>query len=162
MYHFLSGYTAKVAGTEAGVTEPQATFSTCFAAPFLPLAPTRYADLLHERMEKHRAAVWLVNTGWSGGSYGVGRRMPLSVTRGLLRAALAGTLHNVPTTPDPVFGLAVPAICPGVPPDLLRPRDAWTDKAAYDAKAKRLAGLFRENFTKFDAADAVRSAGPKG
>jgi phosphoenolpyruvate carboxykinase (ATP) len=162
MYHFLSGYTAKVAGTEAGVTEPQATFSTCFAAPFLPLAPTRYADLLRERMEKHQAAVWLVNTGWSGGSYGVGRRMPLGVTRALLRAALAGHLQTVPTTPDPVFGIAVPTACPGVPAELLRPRDTWPDKAAYDAKAKQLAGLFRENFKKFEAAEAVRAAGPKG
>jgi phosphoenolpyruvate carboxykinase (ATP) len=161
MYHFLSGYTAKVAGTEAGVTEPQATFSTCFAAPFLPLAPTRYADLLRERMEKHRAAVWLVNTGWSGGSYGAGRRMPLAVTRALLRAALTGRLADVPTQPDPMFGLAVPASCPGVPPELLRPRDTWPDKAAYDAKAKQLAGLFRENFKRFEASEAVRSAGPR-
>ncbi len=162
IYHFLSGYTAKVAGTEAGVTEPQATFSTCFAAPFLPLPPARYADLLRERMDKHRAAVWLLNTGWSGGSYGSGRRMPLAVTRALLRAALAGQLENVPTNHDPVFGLAVPAACPGVPPELLRPRDTWPDKAAYDAKAKHLAGLFRENFKKFEVAEAVRAAGPPG
>jgi phosphoenolpyruvate carboxykinase (ATP) len=162
MYHFLSGYTAKVAGTEAGVTEPQATFSTCFAAPFLPLAPTRYAELLRERMGRHRAAVWLVNTGWSGGGYGVGRRMPLAVTRALLRAALGGQLHDVPTHPDPVFGVAVPTSCPGVPAELLRPRDTWPDKAAYDAKAKHLAGLFRENFRKFEAAEEVRSAGPRG
>jgi phosphoenolpyruvate carboxykinase (ATP) len=164
MYHFLAGYTAKVAGTEAGVTEPQATFSTCFAAPFLPLAPTRYAELLRERMEKHRAAVWLVNTGWSGGGYGVGRRMPLAVTRGLLRAALAGQLADVPFAPDPVFGVAVPAACPGVPAEVLRPRDTWADKAAYDAKARHLAGLFRENFAKFEAQApaAVRAAGPRG
>jgi phosphoenolpyruvate carboxykinase (ATP) len=106
--------------------------------------------------------VWLVNTGWSGGSYGVGRRMPLGVTRALLRAALAGQLRDVATQPDPVFGLAVPVSCPGVPPELLRPRDTWTDKAAYDAKAKHLAGLFRENFTKFEAPEAVRRAGPQG
>jgi phosphoenolpyruvate carboxykinase (ATP) len=162
MYHFLSGYTAKVAGTEAGVTEPQATFSTCFAAPFLPLAPTRYAALLRERMEKHRATVWLVNTGWSGGSYGIGRRMPLGMTRALLRAALAGQLKDVAMTPDPVFGLAVPANCPGVPPELLKPRETWPDKSAFDAKAKQLAGLFRENFTKFEAPEAVRRAGPQG
>ncbi len=162
MYHFLSGYTAKVAGTEAGVTEPQATFSTCFAAPFLPLVPTRYAELLRERMEKYRAAVWLVNTGWTGGGYGSGRRMPLAVTRALLRAALAGKLQGVPTQPDPVFGVAVPTACPGVPAELLRPRDTWPDKAAYDAKAKHLAGLFRENFKKFDAAGAVAAAGPRG
>jgi phosphoenolpyruvate carboxykinase (ATP) len=152
MYHFLSGYTAKVAGTEAGVTEPQATFSTCFAAPFIPLAPTRYAEMLRSRMENHRAAVWLVNTGWSGGSYGQGRRMPLAATRALLRAALAGQLDAVPTQPDPVFGLAIPTSCPGVPPELLRPRDTWQDKSAYDAKAKHLAGLFRENFKKFEKA----------
>jgi phosphoenolpyruvate carboxykinase (ATP) len=162
MYHFLSGYTAKVAGTEAGVTEPQATFSTCFAAPFLPLPPSRYAELLRERMEKHRAAVWLVNTGWSGGCYGSARRMPIGVTRALLRAALAGQLEGVPTNPDPIFGLAIPATCPGVPPELLRPRDTWPDKAAYDAKAKHLAGLFRENFKKFEASEAVRAAGPRG
>jgi phosphoenolpyruvate carboxykinase (ATP) len=161
MYHFLSGYTAKVAGTEAGVTEPQATFSTCFAAPFLPLAPTRYAELLRERIEKHRAAVWLVNTGWSGGGYGAGRRMPLAVTRSLLRAALAGQLDGVATHPDPIFGVAVPVACPGVPPELLRPRDTWADKAAYDAKAKQLSALFRENFKKFEATEAIRAAGPR-
>jgi phosphoenolpyruvate carboxykinase (ATP) len=162
MYHFLSGYTAKVAGTEAGVTEPQATFSTCFAAPFLPLPAMRYAALLRERTENHRAAVWLVNTGWSGGSYGVGRRMPLGVTRALLRAALAGQLNSVQTAPDPVFGLSVPVACPGVPAEFLRPRDTWPDKAAYDAKAKQLAGLFRDNFKKFKVAEAVQAAGPRG
>ena len=162
MYNFLSGYTAKVAGTEAGVTEPQATFSTCFAAPFLPLPAMRYAALLRERTENHRAAVWLVNTGWSGGSYGVGRRMPLGVTRALLRAALAGQLNSVQTAPDPVFGLSVPVACPGVPAEFLRPRDTWPDKAAYDAKAKQLAGLFRDNFKKFKVAEAVQAAGPRG
>jgi phosphoenolpyruvate carboxykinase (ATP) len=164
MYHFLSGYTAKVAGTEAGVTEPQATFSTCFAAPFLPLPPTRYAEMLRERMEKHRAAVWLVNTGWTGGGYGVGRRMPLAVTRALLRAVLSGELAGVPTATDPVFGLAVPTARPGVPGELLRPRDTWPDKAAYDAQARKLAELFRENFAKFaaQAPEAVRAAGPRG
>jgi phosphoenolpyruvate carboxykinase (ATP) len=162
MYHFLSGYTAKVAGTEAGVTEPQATFSTCFASPFIPLAPTLYAELLRERMAKHKAAVWLVNTGWSGGSYGSGRRMPLSVTRSLIRAALAGQLNDVPTQPDPVFGLAIPTTCPGVPPELLRPRDTWPNKAGYDAKAKHLADLFRENIKKFETTEAVRAAGPRG
>jgi phosphoenolpyruvate carboxykinase (ATP) len=161
MYHFLSGYTAKVAGTEAGVTEPQATFSTCFAAPFLPLAPTRYAELLRERMQKHKAAVWLVNTGWSGGSYGSGRRMPLAVTRTLLRAALSGQLGGVATQPDPIFGVAVPVACPGVPPEMLRPRDTWPDKTAYDAKAKHLSALFTENFKRFDTTEAVRAAGPK-
>jgi phosphoenolpyruvate carboxykinase (ATP) len=115
-------------------------------------------------MEKHRAAVWLVNTGWSGGGYGVGRRMPLAVTRGLLRAALAGQLADVPFAPDPVYGVAVPAACPGVPAEVLKPRDTWADKAAYDAKARHLAGLFRENFAKFEAQApaAVRAAGPRG
>ncbi len=164
MYHFLSGYTAKVAGTEAGVTEPQATFSTCFAAPFLPLSPLRYAEMLREKLERHRAAVWLLNTGWSGGGYGAGRRMPLAVTRALLRAALSGALADVAFAPDPVFGVAVPASCPGVPPALLHPRDTWPDKAAYDAQAQRLAVLFRENFKKFEAQApaAVTAAGPRG
>jgi phosphoenolpyruvate carboxykinase (ATP) len=159
MYHFLNGYTAKVAGTEAGVTEPQATFSTCFAAPFLPLAPTRYAELLRQRMEKHGSAVWLVNTGWSGGGYGAGRRMPLAVTRSLLRAALAGQLDKTPTQPDPAFGLTVPVACPGVPPELLRPRETWPDKAAYDERAKQLAGLFRENFRKVEAGQVSAASG---
>jgi phosphoenolpyruvate carboxykinase (ATP) len=159
MYHFLNGYTAKVAGTEAGVTEPQAAFSTCFAAPFLPLAPTRYAELLRERMNKHKAKVWLVNTGWSGGSYGVGRRMPLTATRALLRAALAGQLDTVPTKPEPTFGLSVPMTCPSVPPEVLRPRDTWPDKTAYDAKAKHLAALFQENYRKFQRGETAAASG---
>jgi phosphoenolpyruvate carboxykinase (ATP) len=163
MYHFLSGYTAKVAGTEAGVTEPEATFSTCFAAPFLPLHPTRYAAMLHDRLKAHGSQVWLVNTGWTGGPYGVGRRVPLAFTRAMVRAALSGALTNVPATTDPVFGLAVPRECPGVPAELLRPRDAWGDPAAYDAKAKQLAGLFRANFEAYaaQASEAVRQAGPR-
>jgi len=163
MYHFLSGYTAKVAGTEAGVTEPQATFSTCFAAPFLPLAPTRYAELLRERLEQHGSSVWLVNTGWSGGGYGVGRRMPLAHTRALLRAVLAGQLAEVSYEADPVFGVAVPASCACVPSEILRPRRTWADPEAYDAQAKRLAGLFHSNFQRFvsQAPAAVRKAGPR-
>jgi phosphoenolpyruvate carboxykinase (ATP) len=163
MYHFLSGYTAKVAGTEAGVTEPQATFSTCFAAPFLPLAPTRYAEMLRERLEQHSSSVWLVNTGWSGGGYGVGRRMPLAHTRALLRAVLAGQLAEVSYEADPVFGVGVPASCPGVPSEILRPRRTWADPEAYDAQAKRLAGLFHSNFERFvsQAPAAVRKAGPR-
>ncbi|HVS39090.1 MAG TPA: phosphoenolpyruvate carboxykinase (ATP) [Gemmataceae bacterium] len=163
LYHFLSGYTAKVAGTERGVTEPEATFSTCFAAPFLPLHPTRYAALLHERLRTHGATVWLVNTGWTGGGYGQGRRMPLPHTRALVRAALDGSLSGVPTIIDPVFGLAVPQACPGVPAEMLRPRDAWPDAAAYDAQARRLAGLFRDNFRSYaaQATEAVRQAGPR-
>jgi phosphoenolpyruvate carboxykinase (ATP) len=163
MYHFLSGYTAKVAGTEAGVDEPEATFSTCFAAPFLPLHPTRYAALLNDRLRAHGSQVWLVNTGWAGGPYGVGRRVPLAHTRTMVRAALGGELAGVGHTTDPVFGLAVPQACPGVPAALLRPRDAWPDAAAYDAKAKQLAGLFRANFEAYaaQASEAVRAAGPR-
>jgi phosphoenolpyruvate carboxykinase (ATP) len=163
LYHFLSGYTAKVAGTERGVTEPEATFSACFAAPFLPLHPTRYAALLHERLRKHGATVWLVNTGWTGGGYGQGRRFPLPFTRALVRAALDGSLSGAPYAADPVFGLAVPQACPGVPADVLRPRESWKDGAAYDAQARRLAALFRANFQTYaaQATDAVRQAGPR-
>jgi phosphoenolpyruvate carboxykinase (ATP) len=164
LYHFLSGYTAKVAGTESGVTEPQATFSTCFAAPFLPLPPTRYAEMLRERLEEHKAAVWLVNTGWTGGPYGVGRRMQLAYTRALLRAALAGELAGVGFSPDPVFSVLVPAACPGVPAEVLRPRATWPDPAAYDAAARQLAKLFRDNFARFTASvpEGVRLAEPVG
>jgi phosphoenolpyruvate carboxykinase (ATP) len=163
LYHFLSGYTAKVAGTEAGVTEPQATFSTCFAAPFLPLHPARYAELLRERLLRHGSQVWLVNTGWTGGPYGVGRRMPLAWTRAMLRAALAGMLKDVPFAADPVFGVAVPQSCPGVPNEVLRPRSTWADAKSYDSHAARLASLFRANFDLYAAqvGDAVRLAGPR-
>lgn len=145
------------------MTDPEATFSTCFAAPFLPLHPTRYAALLHERLRAHGSTVWLVNTGWTGGVHGQGKRMPLPFTRALVRAALDGSLSDVPSIPDPVFGLAVPQACPGVPSELLRPRDAWPDAAAYDAQARRLAGLFRANFQAYaaQATEAVRSAGPR-
>ena len=149
MYHFLSGYTARVAGTEAGVTAPEATFSTCFAAPFLPLHPPRYAGLLADRLHRHGARVWLVNTGWTGGPFGVGRRMSLAHTRALLRAALSGQLEGVPFTNDPIFGLAVPSSCPGVPDGVLRPRDAWADKTAYDRTAKELAERFKAEFKKY-------------
>ncbi len=163
LYHFLSGYTAKVAGTEAGVTEPEATFSTCFAAPFLPLHPTRYAELLRERITRHQAQIWLVNTGWTGGSYGQGRRMKLGHTRALLRAALGGELAHVPFAPDPVFGVLIPRQCPGVPAEILRPRTTWQDPTAYDEKARHLAGLFQNNFKSYaaQAAEAVRQAGPR-
>jgi phosphoenolpyruvate carboxykinase (ATP) len=162
MYHFLSGYTAKVAGTEKGVTEPRATFSTCFGAPFLPLAPSRYAAMLGERIARHRARVWLVNTGWSGGPYGVGSRMPIRFTRAMIRAALAGDLDAVPYETDPVFNVAVPASCPGVPPEILIPRATWTDPAAYDQQAARLAQMFADNFKAFesDVSATVRVAGP--
>ncbi len=163
LYHFLSGYTAKVAGTERGVTAPEATFSTCFAAPFLPLHPTRYAALLHERLRAHGATVWLLNTGWTGGTHGQGRRVPLPFTRALVRAALNGSLSCAPYEIDPVFGLAVPRKCPGVPAELLNPRAAWPDGAAYDAQARRLADLFRANFQAYaaEATEGVRTAGPR-
>jgi phosphoenolpyruvate carboxykinase (ATP) len=163
LYHFLSGYTAKVAGTEAGVTEPEATFSTCFAAPFLPLHPTRYAGLLHEKLTAHGAQVWLVNTGWTGGPYGVGRRFPLAHTRALLHAVLSGALAGATFRPDPVFGVLVPEQCPGVPADVLQPRGTWRTAAEYDVTAKQLAGLFRKNFEKYaaQATEAVRQAGPR-
>jgi phosphoenolpyruvate carboxykinase (ATP) len=163
MYYFLSGYTAKVAGTEAGVTEPEATFSTCFAAPFLPLQPTRYADLFRERLTTHRSEVWLVNTGWTGGPYGEGRRFPLAHTRALLRAVLSGELNDVPCQVDPVFGVRVPERCPGVPSALLQPRHTWRDPAAYDAKARQLANLFQANFEKYaaKATPEVTAAGPR-
>ena len=163
MYHFLSGYTAKVAGTEAGVTEPQATFSTCFGAPFLPLPPQLYATMLGERLEKHQARCWLVNTGWSGGGAGVGKRINLPYTRAMVKAALSGLLDDgVAYAEDPVFGLSVPQSCPEVPSEVLTPRSTWRDPAAFDAKAKELAGLFRDNFKSFGDVDAdVKHAGPR-
>jgi len=151
MYHFLSGYTAKVAGTEQGVTEPEATFSTCFGAPFMPLHPTVYARLLGERIAKHQARVWLVNTGWSGGPYGVGSRMRLPHTRSMLNAALEGKLDAVGYGRDDVFGIEVPRQCPNVPENVLSPRATWNDGAAYDRKARELAGRFRENFKAFES-----------
>lgn len=149
MYHFLNGYTAKIAGTEDGVKEPSATFSTCFGAPFLPLRPKVYADLLGEKIERHGANVWLVNTGWTGGPYGVGARMKLGYTRAMIRAAMSGTLENVAYETDPIFGLSVPRTCPDVPYDILMPRNTWEDKDAYDAQARTLLGMFEENFKKF-------------
>jgi phosphoenolpyruvate carboxykinase (ATP) len=163
MYHFLSGYTAKVAGTEKGVTEPSATFSTCFGAPFMVLPPYVYAHLLGEKIANHEANVWLVNTGWTGGPYGVGKRMKIAYTRAMISAALNGDLLNVSYNVDPVFGLAVPSICPGVPNDVLNPRNTWADHAAYDAQAQKLAHMFAENFKLFEAdvSDEVRAAGPQ-
>ncbi|UCG86010.1 MAG: phosphoenolpyruvate carboxykinase (ATP) [Gemmatimonadota bacterium] len=149
MYHFLSGYTAKVAGTERGITEPQAAFSVCFGAPFMALNPVVYANLLGEKIAKHDVRVWLVNTGWSGGPYGVGARMKLPYTRTMVNAALDGTLEGVPTRTDPVFGLEVPQSCPDVPADVLDPRTTWTDPKAYDAQAAKLAAMFRNNFKQF-------------
>ena len=162
MYHFLSGYTAKVAGTERGVTEPVATFSACFGAPFLPRHPGVYAEMLGEKLREQGAAVWLVNTGWSGGGYGVGDRMKLRFTRAMVNAAIAGDLDSGEFAADPVFGLAVPTIVPGVPPEVLWPRDAWADGAAYDVVASELAGMFRANFEQFanQVSDMVKAAGP--
>jgi phosphoenolpyruvate carboxykinase (ATP) len=164
MYHFLSGYTAKVAGTERGVTEPQATFSTCFGAPFLPLNPGVYAGLLGERIERHGVQTWLINTGWSGGPYGVGQRISLPYTRAMVRAALSGALDDVPMKPDPVFGVLVPESCPGVPSEVLQPRSSWQDTRAYDEQAKKLACMFEENFEQFRAhvPREVAAAGPCG
>ncbi len=161
MYHFLSGYTAKVAGTERGVTEPSATFSTCFGAPFMPRSPGVYAQMLGDRLRKHGADVWLVNTGWSGGPYGVGERIALTYTRAMVRAALAGTLSDVAFTTHPVFNVAVPTSCPGVPDALLTPRATWHDPDAYDVQAKKLAAMFKVNFEQYDVPDAVRQAGPQ-
>jgi phosphoenolpyruvate carboxykinase (ATP) len=163
MYQFLSGYTAKVAGTERGVTEPQATFSTCFGAPFMPLRPGVYAEMLGERIARHRSRVWLVNTGWTAGPSGVGHRMSLSHTRRIVAAALAGQLDEVETATDPVFGLQVPVAVEGVPQEVLSPRATWSDPAAYDAQAARLAEMFTQNFEQFadDVSAEVRAAGPR-
>lgn len=162
MYHFLSGYTAKVAGTEKGLKEPTPNFSTCFGAPFMVLTPNTYAKLLGEKIAKHKAIVWMVNTGWSGGPYGVGSRMKIAYTRAMLRAALTGKLDNVAFSPDPIFGVGVPSQCPDVPAEVLVPRNTWADKNAYDAMAKKLAGEFAKNFEQYakDVPEAVRKAGP--
>jgi phosphoenolpyruvate carboxykinase (ATP) len=149
-YHFLSGYTAKVAGTERGMgKEPQATFSTCFGAPFLPLPPAHYAQLFREKILRHQPSCWLVNTGWTGGPFGVGHRMEIGYSRALLKAAMSGKLDKVPTFQDPFFGLTVPEACPGVPEKILNPRETWEDQQAYDAKAGELAARFRDNFSKY-------------
>ena len=160
MYHFLSGYTAKVAGTEAGVKEPQPNFSTCFGSPFLPLRPRVYAEMLGRRMKEHGSQCWLVNTGWFGGAYGVGSRMKLPYTRAMVNAAIEGGLKNVEFETDPAFGLTIPKSAPGVPAEFLRARDAWKDKAAYDKSAADLAARFAKNFEKFDVPANIRAAGP--
>jgi phosphoenolpyruvate carboxykinase (ATP) len=163
LYYFLSGYTAKVAGTERGVTEPQATFSACFGDVFLVWPPTKYSKLLGERLREHGSRIWLVNTGWTGGPYGVGSRMKLEYTRTMVRAALAGLLDDVNTFTDPIFGLAVPEEVQGVPKELMNPRSTWSDPAAYDAQARKLASMFAKNFEQFATARAeVKAAGPKG
>ena len=162
MYHFLSGYTAKVAGTEVGVTEPEATFSTCFGAPFMPRHPTVYGDLLRKLINEHGVDCWLVNTGWTGGAYGTGSRMPIRDTRTLLHAALNGSLKDATFARDPFFGLMVPTAVAGVDPKVLNPRETWADKDAYDAQAAKLAGMFAQNFAAYEAHvdQAVRDAAP--
>ncbi|HVF51126.1 MAG TPA: phosphoenolpyruvate carboxykinase [Pyrinomonadaceae bacterium] len=162
MYHFLSGYTAKVAGTEKGVLEPEATFSTCFGAPFMVLHPGVYADLLGKKMEQHKANCWLVNTGWSGGPYGEGQRMKIAHTRAMIRAILNGSLAGVETKPDPIFGLGIPVACPEVPSEVLIPRNTWRDPEAYDRKAHDLARRFNENFKKYaeGVSEGVRAVAP--
>jgi len=163
MYHFISGYTAKLAGTEVGIDEPQATFSACFGAPFLPLHPAEYARFLGRRLSEHGTKCWLVNSGWSGGPYGEGSRMKISLTRALLSAALEGKLDSVQYSPDPVFQILVPGSCPGVPPEVLAPRGTWRDKAAYDRKARELAERFQKNFAPYakEAGEKVAAAGPR-
>jgi phosphoenolpyruvate carboxykinase (ATP) len=162
MYHFLSGYTAKLAGTEAGLgSEPVPEFSTCFASPFLPLAPKVYAQMLGERLKQHNAQCWLINTGWTGGAYGTGKRMSLQHTRAIVEAALAGALATAEFVTEEAFGLSIPTACPGIPSELLNPRNAWADKQAYDAQARMLAAKFEANFAKFEAPENVRAAGPR-
>jgi phosphoenolpyruvate carboxykinase (ATP) len=161
-YHFISGYTAKVAGTERGVKEPMATFSACFGAPFMPLHPVVYADLLGKKLAEHGSSVWLINTGWTGGPYGVGERFKIAYSRAVVRAAMSGALDDVEFVTDPIFGFDVPTECPGIPTDLLTPRHTWSDGAEYDAKAKELAQLFVENFEEFaaEAGEDLIKAGP--
>lgn len=163
MYHFISGYTAKVAGTERGVTEPQATFSACFGAPFMAQHPSVYAELLGKKIAEHQVQCWLVNTGWTGGPYGEGHRMKLGHTRAMVNAALDGRLAHVPYTTDPIFGLQIPTTCPGVPTEVLQPRQTWGDPDAYDTQAHKLAAMFIENFKQFanQSSTAVAAAGPQ-
>ncbi len=161
MYHFMSGYTSKLAGTERGIVEPTATFSTCFGAPFMPMKPQVYAELLGKKIDERNASVYLVNTGWSGGSYGVGKRMKLPYTRAMVNAAIDGSLEKVSYETDPIFRVAVPAECPGVPSEILNPRNVWTDKYAYDKTARKLAKDFENNFQKFKGvSEAIVKAGP--
>ncbi|UKN01910.1 phosphoenolpyruvate carboxykinase (ATP) [Paracrocinitomix mangrovi] len=163
MYHFISGYTAKVAGTEAGITEPVTAFSACFGAPFLPLHPTKYAEMLGQKMEEHNVKVWLINTGWSGGEYGVGERISLKYTRAMITAALEGKLEDVNYVNHEIFGLAMPESCENVPAEILNPKNTWTDKGAYDQKANHLANQFVKNFEQFESAasEEIMDAAPK-
>jgi phosphoenolpyruvate carboxykinase (ATP) len=162
MYHFLSGYTAKVAGTERGVDEPLPNFSTCYGAPFMPLHPQRYAELLGQKLDKHNVDVWLINTGWSGGPYGVGSRIKIPHTRAMVNAVLDGKLKDVPLETEPFFGFQIPTHCPGVPEEILNIRHTWSNKGDYDLQAKKLAGMFIENFKQYEAgaSQEIRSSGP--
>lgn len=163
MYQFISGYTAKVAGTEAGITEPKLTFSACFGAPFMPLHPGEYAEMLGKKMTENNVNVWLVNTGWSGGAYGEGERIKLKYTRAMITAALNGDLNKVDYETHPIFGVAMPKTCPNIPNEILNPRNTWDNELAYDAKAKDLAAKFNENFKKFEdgVTDEIKAAAPK-
>ena len=163
MFHFISGYTAKVAGTEEGITEPVTAFSACFGAPFLPLHPTKYAEMLGEKMDSTNVNVWLVNTGWTGGPYGVGNRMKLAYTRAMITAALNGDLNKVNYQTHPVFGLKMPISCPNVPHDVLNPVNTWDDKTSYEVKAYDLADEFNKNFKKFEdkANQTILDSAPK-
>jgi phosphoenolpyruvate carboxykinase (ATP) len=163
MYYFISGYTAKLAGTERGVTEPSATFSPCFGAPFLPLPPSYYANVLAGKIDEHDCRVWMINTGWTGGQFGVGSRIRIPHTRAMLNAALEGTLDEVDFVEDPIFGLSVPKSIPDVPSDLLDPRSTWADPEAFDRQAQKLAGMFVSNFATYSDGvdDAVVKSGPR-
>ena len=162
MYHFLSGYTAKVAGTERGITEPQPNFSTCYGAPFMPRHPQRYAELLGQKLEEHKSDIWLINTGWVGGPYGVGERIKIALTRAMITAILDGKLNGVPMEKEPFFGLQIPKQCPGVPDEILNTRNTWSNPADYDAQAKKLAGMFAKNFKQYaeQATPDILAAGP--
>ena len=162
MYQFISGYTAKIAGTEAGIIEPKSTFSACFGAPFLPLHPGKYASMLCDKMKQHKVNVWMINTGWSGGGYGIGKRIKLNYTRAMITAALEGKLDNAEYQMHPVFGMYMPTACPGVPSEILDPRSTWANKTAYDEAAKKLAMQFIQNFEKYASGvtDEILAAAP--
>jgi len=164
MYYFISGYTAKLAGTERGVTEPSATFSPCFGAPFLPLPPSYYANVLAGKIDEHDCQVWMINTGWSGGPHGIGSRIRIPHTRAMLNAALEGALDDIEYQEDPIFGLSAPTSVPGVPPDLLMPRATWADPGAFDDQARKLASMFVANFAGYAEGvdEAVVKSGPLG
>jgi phosphoenolpyruvate carboxykinase (ATP) len=163
MYQFISGYTAKVAGTESGITEPKPAFSACFNAPFMPLHPGKYAQMLGNKMQEHKVNVWLINTGWTGGPYGIGKRINITYTRAMITAAIEGKLNTIAFDIHPVFGISAPKECPGVPAEILNPRNTWNDTAAYDEKAKYLGGLFIKNFEKYKdrVSEEVLMASPK-